>query len=90
MKIIKILTYPLEILFLLCIYIYKIFISPLLPKTCRFYPSCSTYAVKAIKEFGVIKGTFLGIKRILRCRPHGKCGFDFLPQNITGDSKWIV
>ena len=89
-KIIKILIFPIKIIFLGLIYFYKFCISPLLPRTCRFIPSCSTYAVQAIKEFGVFKGTFLAAKRIARCHPHGKSGFDFLPQNIKGDSKWII
>ena len=89
-KIIKIIFFPVEIIFLFFIYLYKWCISPLLPKTCRFYPSCSTYAVMAIKEFGIFKGICLAISRICRCRPNGKYGFDPIPQNIKGDSKWIV
>lgn len=88
--IIKILTFPIKIFFMALIYFYKFCISPLLPKTCRFIPSCSTYAVLAIKEYGAVKGSYLAFRRILRCRPHGKCGFDFLPQNIKGDSRWII
>ena len=88
--IIKVLEYPFKILFLLLIYIYKFCISPLLPKTCRFYPTCSTYALLAIKEFGIFKGTLLAIKRILRCNPKSKCGFDPLPNNIKGDVKWLI
>ena len=87
---IKILEFPFKILFLLLIYLYKFCISPLLPNTCRFYPTCSTYAVLAIKEFGVIKGTMLSINRILRCNPKSKCGFDPLPNNIKGDVKWLI
>ena len=45
--------------------------------------------ILAIKEWGIIKGILLGIKRILRCRPKGECGEDFVPQNIKGDSKWV-
>jgi len=90
MIIIKIIFFPVKLVFLALIYLYKFLISPILPKTCRFVPTCSTYAVLAIKEYGVIKGTILGAKRILRCNPHSKCGYDFLPQNIKGDSKWII
>ena len=43
---------------------------------CRFYPSCSNYMIDAIDEYGSIKGVFLGIKRILRCNPFGKSGYD--------------
>ena len=43
---------------------------------CRFYPSCSNYMIDAVNEYGFIKGVFLGIKRILRCNPFGKTGYD--------------
>lgn len=55
---------------------YSKFISPLFPKTCRFYPTCSAYAYEAIKNFGAFKGTYLAIHRILRCNPFFKGGFD--------------
>ena len=88
--IIKILEFPFKMLFLLLIYVYKFCISPLLPNTCRFYPTCSTYAVQAIKEYGAFKGLILAIKRILRCNPRSKCGFDPLPPNIKGEIKWLI
>ena len=91
MKIVKkILEFPFKMVFLFLIYIYKWCISPLLPNTCRFYPTCSTYAVQAIKEFGPFKGLWLAIKRILRCNPKSACGFDPLPSNIKGDIKWLI
>jgi len=43
----------------------------------------------AIKEWGVVKGVFLGIKRLVKCRPHGGSGEDFVPLNIKGDMKWF-
>ena len=43
---------------------------------CRFYPTCSNYAIEAIDEYGSLKGTIMAIKRIMRCRPFGKCGYD--------------
>ncbi|WP_052080730.1 membrane protein insertion efficiency factor YidD [Porphyromonas sp. COT-239 OH1446] len=64
---------------LLPIYFYKAAISPLFPPACRFTPSCSTYAVEAIKRHGPIKGLWLAIKRILRCNPWGGCGHDPVP-----------
>lgn len=88
--IIKILEFPFKMLFLLLIYVYKFCISPLLPNTCRFYPTCSAYAVQAIKEYGAFKGVILAIKRILRCNPKSKCGFDPLPPNIKGEIKWLI
>ena len=86
----KILEFPFKMLFLLLIYVYKFCISPLLPNTCRFYPTCSAYAVQAIKEYGAFKGLILAIKRILRCNPRSKCGFDPLPPNIKGEIKWLI
>ena len=61
---------------ILMIRFYQIFISPLLPKTCRFYPTCSTYFIQALNKYGPIKGTILGVKRILRCHPGNPGGYD--------------
>lgn len=55
---------------------YKTILSPILPPSCRFYPSCSQYAYDAIKEFGVLKGVYLSTKRVLRCNPFCKGGYD--------------
>lgn len=88
-KILKILFFPIRLVCILLIKLYQWIISPMLPNTCRFYPTCSNYMILAIKEWGIIKGILLGIKRILRCRPKGECGEDFVPQNIKGDSKWV-
>jgi len=65
---------------LLLIRFYKLFISPLLPPSCRFYPTCSDYAFQAISVFGIKRGFFLAIKRILRCHPFCKGGYDPIPQ----------
>ena len=48
-------------------------------KLCRFNPTCSEYMIEAIKKYGTIKGLYLGIKRILRCHPKGKYGYDPVP-----------
>ncbi len=61
------------------IYFYKRVISPLTPPSCRFTPSCSTYALEAIKKHGAFKGLFLAIKRIFRCHPWGGSGYDPVP-----------
>ncbi|MDR2456921.1 MAG: membrane protein insertion efficiency factor YidD [Clostridiales Family XIII bacterium] len=58
---------------------YKKFISPMLGNNCRFYPTCSTYMMEAIKKYGCIKGMYLGIKRILRCHPFNAGGYDPVP-----------
>ena len=58
---------------------YQRFISPLTPPACRFTPTCSHYAVEAIKKHGPLKGTWLAIKRICRCNPWGGSGYDPVP-----------
>lgn len=58
---------------------YKRCISPLLPPSCRFYPSCSTYAIQSIELHGPVKGLWLAAKRILRCHPGSAGGFDPVP-----------
>lgn len=66
-------------LLILFIGFYRKCISPLLPPMCRFTPTCSEYAIIALRRYGFFKGLFLSIKRILRCRPGGKSGYDPVP-----------
>ena len=66
-------------LLMLPIRFYRRFISPLTPPTCRFVPTCSEYAIQAITKHGPFKGTWLAIKRLLRCRPGGGSGYDPVP-----------
>lgn len=54
-------------------------ISPLSPPRCRYIPTCSQYALEAVEKYGSIKGTFLAAKRILRCNPFHKGGYDPVP-----------
>lgn len=89
-KSLSIILIPIDYFFMSCVWIYKIFISPLKPKTCRFTPTCSTYMINAIKEYHFVKGIFIGIKRLLRCSPKNKGGFDPVPPNIKGDIKWLI
>ena len=89
-KIIKIFEYLIRLIVFLLIYIYKFCISPFIPKTCRFLPTCSDYAVLAVKEYGVFKGLLLAFKRILKCNPKSKCGVDPVPPNIKGEIKWLI
>jgi putative membrane protein insertion efficiency factor len=63
---------------------YKIFISPLLGQRCRFHPSCSTYTMEAVDRFGVVRGGWLGAKRIARCHPLHPGGFDPVPTTWPG------
>ncbi len=62
--------------------IYKLFISPLLPPRCRFYPSCSSYGLEAIQLHGAIKGSYLTIRRLLKCHPFHEGGIDPVPKKI--------
>ena len=55
---------------------YRVFLSPLKPPTCRFYPSCSTYTLDAVNRYGVTSGLWLGVKRLARCHPWHPGGFD--------------
>jgi len=59
---------------------YQIVISPSLPCSCRFTPTCSQYAIEALKSHGLIRGGYLSIKRILSCNPWGKHGHDPVPK----------
>ena len=56
--------------------VYKAIASPFLPPACRFEPTCSEYAREAVERYGAVKGTWLGLKRILRCQPLCKGGHD--------------
>jgi len=58
---------------------YKIVISPLLPRACRFHPTCSVYAAEAVARFGVLRGGLMAIKRLARCHPFHEGGFDPVP-----------
>lgn len=69
----------LKYLFILPIRIYQLVISPWLPNSCRHDPTCSQYAIQAIKEWGVLKGFWLGVKRISKCHPWGTSGYDPVP-----------
>ena len=66
-------------LLLLPIYFYQRCISPLTPPSCRFTPTCSEYAVQAIRKYGPIKGLYLAVRRLLRCHPWGGSGYDPVP-----------
>ena len=66
-------------LLLLPVYFYKYCISPMTPASCRYTPTCSEYAVQALKKHGPVKGLYLAVKRILRCHPWGGSGYDPVP-----------
>ena len=62
---------------------YQIAISPLLPPTCRFHPSCSQYALEALREHGALRGLGLTLWRLLRCHPFHPGGYDPVPHRYT-------
>lgn len=55
---------------------YKRYVSPVLPPSCRFYPTCSQYTLEAVQKYGALKGGIMGARRLLRCHPFSKGGFD--------------
>lgn len=71
----RIITAP----FVFLVRIYQTVISPLLPSACRFEPTCSQYMVEALQIHGLFRGGWLGFKRIMRCQPWGKSGYDPVP-----------
>lgn len=71
----KVIIFP----FLAMIKFYQNFISPLLPSTCRYTPTCSEYAKQSLVKHGLIKGSFISVKRIIKCNPWGGNGYDPVP-----------
>ena len=66
-------------LLLLLVHVYRGCISPLLPPSCRYYPTCSAYALEAIERYGAWRGGWMALRRILRCHPFHKGGYDPVP-----------
>ena len=74
---------PPQRFFSLAIRAYQLILSPILPASCRFAPTCSAYALDAVASHGVLRGGGLAIRRIMRCHPWGGSGYDPVP-NATG------
>ena len=70
---------PVARVLLVPIHFYRRWISPVLPPTCRFEPSCSAYAVEALTTHGALRGTWLTVHRLARCAPWGRAGYDPVP-----------
>lgn len=71
------------------IHLYRYTFSALIGRNCRFLPTCSEYMIEAIKLHGVVKGAWLGLKRLLRCQPYGSDGFDPVPPEMPNRPKNI-
>ena len=71
---------PLAAVLLLLLAVYRRLISPLLGPRCRYVPTCSTYAVEAVKRHGALRGSWLTLKRVLRCHPFAEGGDDPVPE----------
>ncbi len=77
----------LRFLFILPIRAYQYLISPLLGQNCRHTPTCSEYTIEAIDEWGILKGFWLGLRRISHCHPWGTWGYDPVPKRNTEKKK---
>jgi uncharacterized protein len=77
-------------LLLSVIFAYRRCISPFLPSSCRFYPSCSQYAAGAVDRYGVVRGLFLTLKRLARCHPWHPGGFDPVPERESAEKRQDV
>lgn len=82
------LTYPITLIFLALIGIYRLFIRYAIGKSCMFQPTCSKYAFDSIREFGWLFGSILAVKRLVKCRPNGESGIDLPKLNLLGNYKW--
>ncbi len=76
-----------KFIFILPVRLYQMAISPHLPSSCRHVPTCSQYMIEAIQIHGVIKGIFLGTKRLLKCHPWGTHGYDPVPPKKLKEKK---
>lgn len=63
-----------------CVRLYQLIIAPYLPDSCRYHPTCSQYSTEALRQYGALKGGWLAIKRIARCHPWSKGGYDPVPE----------
>lgn len=85
---------PLRMLAIALLQVYRFGISPILPASCRYTPTCSAYALDAVRRYGAVTGGWLGLRRLARCHPWGGCGHDPVPELPTrpdlpaGGGRW--
>ena len=70
--------------------VYKMILSPIMGRQCLFYPTCSVYSMEAYLTHGFFKGSWLTAKRLVRCGPWSKGGFDPIPYKFGGSIKWVI
>jgi putative membrane protein insertion efficiency factor len=87
-KIYYILTYPLTLICLFFLFVYRKVLTHGKARCCHFLPTCSKYAWDSVLSFGAIWGGFLAFKRLLRCNPKNKGEIDFPKLNLLGNYKW--
>lgn len=75
---------------LVLIWIYRHSLSLVLGRACRYAPTCSDYTGEAIRRFGLWRGGWIGLARILRCNPFGPSGYDPVPQALPADARWFL
>jgi len=85
MDIVSFITNLPKLIFLKLIRFYQIFISPMLGSNCIYTPTCSNYTYQAIERFGIIKGGWMGAKRVARCTPFHEGGYDPVPEKPDDD-----
>ena len=78
-RLLDLLNWAVAFLLTLPVLFYRACISPMLPPSCRFTPTCSQYALEALRKHGAVKGMWLAVRRILRCHPWGGSGYDPVP-----------
>ncbi|MCB1496309.1 MAG: membrane protein insertion efficiency factor YidD [Bauldia sp.] len=72
------------------IHLYRLFLSPLIGRECRYLPTCSEYTEGAIRKYGLWRGAWIGLSRIQRCGPFGASGFDPVPEALPERARWYL
>ncbi len=79
MKVLHVIRRLLILYLVMMVRAYQVMLSPLLIGSCKFYPTCSEYCIQAVREWGIVRGGWLGVRRLLRCHPFGPGGLDPVP-----------